>query len=201
MPKETFKGKVVVFTAPSGAGKTTIVRHILKSFENIAFSVSATTRPPRNYEQDALHYYFLTKEAFEQKISDSAFIEYEEVYEGVFYGTLKSELERLWADKKHVIFDIDVQGALNIKKHFGNQAFTIFVAPPSMEVLKQRLSDRGTDDGASIEKRVAKFNKEMKFLDKFDYKLVNDNLDVAFKEAEDVVRQFLTTNNDEPTQK
>ena len=193
---EQFEGKIIVFAAPSGAGKTTIVRHILNAFNNIDFSVSATTRQPRNYEVNGVHYYFLSADDFQSKIDSEEFIEFEEVYEGVYYGTLKSEMERLWKEQKHIVFDIDVQGALSIKELYGDKALTVFVEPPSVQVLAERLRARGTEDEKSIQKRIAKFNNEMEFLDKFDYRLINDNLEEAFYEAEVVVNKFLNTTND-----
>ncbi len=186
-----FDGKIIVFTAPSGSGKTTIVRHLLKEFPNLAFSVSATTRTPRSYEKDGLHYYFLPKEIFKEKIDRGDFIEYEEVYAGTFYGTLKSELERLWSLQKHVVFDIDVKGAKAIKKAYGDRALTIFVMPPSLEELTRRLKARSTDDESSLNKRIAKFSEEMKYSDEFDAIILNDDLEVALIEAEALVRDFI----------
>lgn len=188
---EPFQGKIIVFTAPSGAGKTTIVRHLLNTFNNINFSVSATTRSPREGEKNGLHYHFLSKEEFHEKIANNEFVEYEEVYPDVFYGTLKSELQRLWQQGKHVVFDIDVKGALAIKNKYEDRALTIFVKPPSIDELVKRLRARGTEDESSIQKRVSKFSNEMNFLDKFDYQLVNDELADAFAEAENVVGEFL----------
>ncbi len=191
--KHGFIGKIIVFTAPSGAGKTTIVRHLLKSVPTLAFSVSATTRKARDYEKDGLHYYFLSAEAFQAKIDQLEFIEYEEVYDGLFYGTLKSELKRLWSEEKHVVFDIDVKGAQSIKKEFGDIALTVFVAPPSIEALKQRLKERNTDDNDSLEKRIAKFSSEMEYANSFDTIIINDDLDVALMDAEEIVASFLST--------
>lgn len=191
MVEEAFNGKILVFTAPSGAGKTTIVRHLLGKFENVAFSVSATTRPIRDGEVDGIHYHFLTKEAFSAAIKNGDFIEYEEVYPGSFYGTLKSELERLWALKKHVLFDIDVQGALSIKEQFDSTALTVFVQPPSIEVLEERLRHRATEDEVSLQKRLAKVRNELEYCDKFDYTLLNDRLQDALQEAEKVVSEFI----------
>ena len=187
-----FEGKILVFTAPSGAGKTTIVRHLLKTFDNVAFSVSATTRPMRDGEIDGLHYHFISLEAFHAAIENDEFIEYEEVYSGSFYGTLKSELERQWKAGKHVLFDIDVKGALSIKSEFGAKALTVFVEPPSVDVLEERLRMRGTESSASLEKRLAKVRKELNFSAKFDKTLLNDHLPTALEEAEQMVRDFLT---------
>lgn len=191
MQEKIFKGKIIVFTAPSGAGKTTIVREMLKRFDNLAFSVSATTRKPREGEKDGVHYYYLTEEEFATRVDNNEFVEYEEVYAGTNYGTLKSELVRLWNDRKHVLFDIDVKGALAIKKLYGNEALTIFVKPPSLEELENRLTSRATDDSESIKKRVAKFSKEMNFIDRFDIQLVNDQLSVALDEAEQLLKDFI----------
>ena len=186
-----FKGKIIVFTAPSGAGKTTIVRHLLEQFKELAFSVSATTRTKRDYEVDGLHYYFLQADAFQKIIDDQGFIEYEEVYKGLFYGTLKSELERLWAEKKHVVFDIDVQGAHSIKEKFQDQAITVFVQPPSIDELINRLRLRSTEDEVSLQKRMDKFAEEMQFAESFDAVIVNDDLNIALSEAKNLVRDFI----------
>ncbi len=185
-------GKVIIFTAPSGAGKTTIVRHILKTFpEHIAFSVSATTRPKRDYETSGMHYYFLNKETFLQKIKDHEFVEYEEVYAGSYYGTLKSEVERIWSEGKHVVFDIDVKGAESIKSIYQEDALGIFIMAPSMKILEERLRKRGSENEAALEKRLAKVRQEMEYFDKFDYTLTNDDLDTALKHAEKLVAEFL----------
>lgn len=188
---ETKQGKIIVFTAPSGAGKTTIVRHLLKTMPELAFSVSATTRAARDYEKDGLHYYFLTPTSFENKIVANEFIEYEEVYKGTYYGTLKSELNRLWQEDKHVLFDIDVKGAISIKKEYKELALTIFVMPPSIEELAKRLKKRSTDDAQSLQKRINKFEEEMKFSDSFDAIILNDDLDVALVEAKELVTTFI----------
>lgn len=185
--------KVIIFSAPSGAGKSTIVNHILGLHPELEFSISATSRAPRGNEQDGKEYYFFSANEFRQMIADGKFIEHEEVYPGSFYGTLKSEIERIW-DKGHVIvFDIDVKGGVNIKRIFGDKAFSIFIQAPSVEVLRARLEGRGTDSPEAIEKRVAKASEETEYArGKFDYVLVNDNLDKAFKEAEAVVDRFLS---------
>lgn len=186
-----FEGKLIIFAAPSGAGKTTIVRHILQKFEEVKFSVSATTRQPREGEKEGVHYYYLSLEEFTQKIKSEEFIEYEQVYEDIYYGTLKVEVERLWSLHKHVIFDIDVKGALTIKKQFGSRALTIFVEPPSLEELSTRLRSRGTETEENIKKRIAKFSEELKFLTKFDKRVINDHLPTALQEAEDIVQNFI----------
>lgn len=185
--------KLLIFTAPSGAGKTTITRHLLKKFDFLAFSVSATTRAPRPYEKDGIHYYFLSPKDFKKKIKKKAFVEWEEVYENQFYGTLKTEVERLWEAGKHILFDIDVQGAKRIKKVYKDQALAIFVQPPSKEVLIERLKNRKTEDEKSLKKRIKKATKELKYANKFDEILVNDVLDVALKEAEELVLDFIGT--------
>ena len=185
------KDKLIVVSAPSGAGKTTIVKHLLEVHDDFAFSVSATTRPKRSGEIEGVDYYYISPERFRKLIEEEAFVEWEEVYDNQFYGTLKSEIERIWALGKYIIFDIDVKGALNIKSIFNDQVLCIFVKPPSWEVLLKRLQDRKTEDLASIEKRIKKAKLELEFEDRFDYILVNDKLEVAFKEAEKVVSDFL----------
>ncbi len=184
--------KLLIFTAPSGAGKTTITRHLLKKFDFLAFSVSATTRDPRPHETDGVDYYFLSHKAFKKKIKKDAFVEYEEVYENQFYGTLKKEVKRLWKDGKHILFDIDVQGAKKVKKVYGDQALAVFINPPSKEVLIERLKNRKTEDEKSLKKRIKKATKELKYANKFDTILVNDVLDVALKEAEEIVLAFIS---------
>lgn len=186
-----FIGKIIVFAAPSGSGKTTIVKQMLKKFKNVEFSISATTRLPRQTEAHGIHYYFLSLREFQEKLEANDFVEYEEVYEGLLYGTLKSELERLWSQEKHILFDIDVKGALAIKEIFQDQVLTIFVKPPSLEELERRLRHRGLDDENSIQKRVAKFSEEMQFVNKFDYVLLNDNLEDALFDAETVIQNFI----------
>ena len=183
--------KLLIFTAPSGAGKTTITRHLLKTFDFLAFSVSATTRKPRPHEEQGAHYYFLSKKAFKKKIKKKEFVEWEEGYEDQYYGTLKSEVERLWKQGKHILFDIDVQGAKSIKKVYKDQALAVFINPPSKEVLIERLKMRKTEDEKSLKKRIKKATKELKYANKFDTILVNDVLDVAFKEAEEIVKSFV----------
>ena len=184
--------KVVIFSAPSGAGKSTIVNHLLGLHPELEFSISATSRAPRGQEQHGVEYYFYSADEFRQMIAEDKFVEYEEVYAGSFYGTLRSEVERIWAKGNVIIFDIDVQGGVNLKRIFGDQAFSIFIQAPSVEILRERLIGRGTDTMEAIEKRVAKAASEMEFAaGKFDYTLINDDLQTALAEAEEVVGGFL----------
>ena len=184
--------KVIIFSAPSGAGKSTIVNHLLKLHPELEFSISATSRTPRGQEQHGVEYYFYTADDFRQMISEDRFVEYEEVYAGSFYGTLRSEVERIWAKGHTIIFDIDVQGGVNLKRIFGEQAFSIFIQAPSVEVLRERLNGRGTDTEEAIERRVAKAASEMEFAaGKFDHVLINDDLQTALAEAEKIVGDFL----------
>ena len=184
--------KVIIFSAPSGAGKSTIVNHILGLHPEIEFSISATSRAPRGQEQHGVEYYFFTADEFRQMIAEDKFVEHEEVYPGSFYGTLKSEVERIWAKEHVIVFDIDVQGGVNLKRIFGDQAFSVFIQAPSVEVLRERLVGRGTDTPEAIEKRVAKAASEMEFAaGKFDHVLVNDDLQTAFAEAERIIGDFL----------
>ncbi len=183
MPSDTH-GKAVIFSAPSGAGKTTIVRHLLGHPElNLAFSISATTRPPRGTEQDGVDYYFLTVEAFKARIDSGAFLEWEEVYPGKFYGTLHAELERLWAAGKTVVFDVDVVGGANLRRLLGDSALAVFIQPPSLEVLRQRLERRGTDAPERIEERLAKAQWELEQHVHFDKVLINEALAPAQAQA------------------
>lgn len=184
-------GKLIIFSAPSGAGKTTIVRHLLAKFPNLSFSISATTRPIRGSEVDGHDYYFISKEEFLHKVAKHEFAEFEEVYAGTYYGTLGKEIERIWSEGKQVIFDLDVQGGLRLKKKFGANALAIFVMPPSVEVLAERLSDRATDSLAKIEERMAKAKIELSFANEFDITLPNNDLSVACAEAEKIVSDFL----------
>lgn len=184
--------KVVIFSAPSGSGKSTIVGHILKLHPEMEFSVSATSRAPRGQEKNGVEYHFFTADEFRKMIGEDRFVEYEEVYAGSFYGTLKSEVQRIW-DKGHVIiFDVDVKGGVNLKKYFGDDALSVFIQAPSVEELRRRLVARNTDSPEAIEKRVAKAAEELTYADKFDYVLVNDDLQTAFSEAESVVDSFLS---------
>lgn len=183
--------KVIIFSAPSGSGKSTIVSHILKLHPEMEFSVSATSRAPRGQERNGIEYHFFTADEFRKMIAEDKFVEYEEVYTGSFYGTLKSEVQRIW-DKGHVIiFDVDVKGGVNLKKYFGDKALSVFIQAPSVEELRKRLVARGTDSAEAIANRVAKASEEMTYADKFDYILVNDDLQKAYAEAEKVVDDFL----------
>lgn len=184
-------GKLIVVTAPSGAGKTTIVRHLLKKFDSLAFSVSATTRKKRTGEVHGRDYYFIASMEFRSLIEQDAFLEWEEVYENQFYGTLKSEVEKLWKEGKNVIFDIDVKGALNVKKVYPAQTLTIFIKPPSPEILFKRLQDRRSENEDSLQKRINKAEYELTFEKHFDIALVNDVLDDALKNATKIVENFL----------
>lgn len=184
--------KVIIFSAPSGAGKSTIVNHILGIRNDLEFSISATSRAPRGQEQHGVEYYFFSADEFRQMIAEDKFVEHEEVYPGSFYGTLRSEVERIWAKGNAIVFDIDVQGGVNLKRIFGEQALSVFIQAPSVEILRERLIGRGTDTMEAIERRVAKAESEMEFAaGKFDYVLVNDDLKTALAEAENIVGDFL----------
>jgi len=183
--------KLIIVSAPSGAGKTTIVKHLLASGLNLGFSVSACSRPIREGETDGKDYFFLTAEEFKNRIDKGDLLEWQEVYPGSFYGTLRSEVERLLHAGQSVIFDVDVVGGLNIKKIYGSQALSIFVMPPSFEILKQRLLARSTDSKQSLEKRLDKVAVELAFAPRFDYTLINDNLGTALNKAVEVVSAFL----------
>jgi guanylate kinase len=183
--------KIIVITAPSGAGKTSITKHLMQKLPNLSFSVSATTRAPRPNEIDGKDYYFISEESFKNKIEAGDFIEWEMVYEGTYYGTLKTEINKIWQRNQAPVLDIDVQGALHIKKLFPEEAFTLFIAPPSVEALRERLQKRGTETAASLEKRINKANEELSYQDKFDCVILNDQLDIACQEALDVVAHFL----------
>jgi guanylate kinase len=183
-------GKLLVFTAPSGSGKTTIVKHILSTFPNTGFSVSATTRTKRPYEAHAKDYFYLSVETFKLWISMDAFAEWEEVYPGQFYGTLKSEIERLTSLGKHVVLDVDVKGAISIKNLYPDETLTIFIKVPSMEVLEKRLLMRGETE-ESLKRRLEKARQELTFETRFDVVLINDVLEDTLREAEDIVRKFL----------
>ena len=184
--------KVIIFSAPSGAGKSTIVNHLLGLREDLEFSISATSRAPRGQEKHGIEYYFFSADEFRQMIEEDKFVEYEEVYAGSFYGTLKSEVERIWAKGRAIVFDIDVQGGVNLKRIFGDKALSVFIQAPSVEVLRERLVGRGTDTEEAIERRVAKAASEMEFAaGKFDHVLINDNLETALAEAERIIESFL----------
>lgn len=184
-------GKVIIFSAPSGAGKSTIVSHLLEKDLGLEFSVSATCRAPRGKEVHGREYYFFSREEFQKRIDAGEFLEWEEVYPGCFYGTLKCELERIWAEGHTVVFDVDVVGGVNIKKIFGKDALSVFIQAPSIAELRCRLVGRATDDPEKIEQRVAKAEYEMGFADRFDTIVVNDNLKAALADAEQKVRAFL----------
>lgn len=184
--------KVIIFSAPSGAGKSTIVNHLLGQYPELEFSISATSRAPRGQEKHGVEYYFFSADEFRKLIAEDSFVEYEEVYAGSFYGTLKSEVDRIWAKGHTIIFDIDVQGGVNLKKFFGEKALSVFIQAPSVEILRTRLIGRGTDTDEAIERRVAKAASEMEFAEgKFDYVLINDDLQTAKAEAEKVIGDFL----------
>lgn len=180
--------RVLIFSAPSGAGKSTVVRHLLSKHNFLEFSVSATSRAPRGEEQDGKDYYFLTKEEFERRIKANEFVEYEEVYPGLYYGTLRSEVERIWKNGNVILFDIDVMGGISLKKIYGDDALSVFIKPPSTKELRNRLEKRGTDSPEAIEKRVAKAELELTFAGEFDIILVNDNLEKCLKEAEKLIQ-------------
>ena len=185
--------KVVIFSAPSGAGKSTIVNHLLGIHPELKFSISATSRAPRGQEEHGKEYYFFSADDFRQMIAEDKFVEDEEVYAGSFYGTLRSEVERIWAKGHAIVFDIDVQGGVNLKRIFGDQALSVFIQAPSVEVLRERLVGRGTDTEEAIERRVAKAASEMEFAaGKFDYVLINDDLATAKTEAERIITEFLS---------
>lgn len=186
------KGKLLIFSAPSGSGKTTIVRHLLKTIPGLEFSISATSRKIRANEADGRDYYFLSPEEFRKKIENKEFIEWEEVYPDQFYGTLKKEVDRIRNLNHHVVFDVDVIGGLNIKKQFGSDALSVFIHTPSMEELEKRLRGRSTEDEASLKKRLEKVRQELSYATQFDTVLVNDKLEVALMEAEKIVIKFIS---------
>ena len=185
------ENKLIIFSAPSGSGKTTVVRHLLATIPELEFSISATTRDVRGSEENGKDYYFYSKEEFQRAIADDEFLEYEEVYEGVYYGTLKSAVQRLWDAGKTVIFDLDVEGGLNIKKHYGNQALALFLRPPTVDILVQRLRNRNTESEEQLEMRIDKVRSELKFEQRFDKVIVNDVLSDTFVTAEKIVTSFL----------
>ena len=186
-----FNGKLLVFTAPSGAGKTTIVHKMLEMFPETAFSISATTRKPRSYEANGKDYYFMPEVEFLEKVNKHYFVEYEKFYNNIYYGTLKSEIERIWKQKKHVLFDIDVKGALNIKKQFAEKALTIFIQPPSIETLKNRLLSRGTETAETIEIRISRAEYELSFANQFDCIILNESLEQAISLCAEKITDFL----------
>lgn len=189
------RGRLIIVSAPSGSGKSTIVNYLMKEHPEfrLAFSVSATSRPPRGEERNGVEYYFLTEEEFRRHIKAGDFLEYEEVYEGRFYGTLKSQVDEKLAAGLNVVFDVDVKGGINIKRYYGDKALSVFIQPPSVEALRKRLLGRATDDMAQIEERLAKAEYEMTFASQFDRILINDDLDTAKQEAVALLREFLKT--------
>ena len=184
-------GKVVIVSAPSGSGKTTVVNHLLESFDCFAFSVSATTRAPRGTEKDGEAYYFISEAEFRLRIEAGAFVEHEQVYNGVFYGTLKSEVDRIWGMDKVILFDVDVKGGVSLKKYFGEDALSIFIKAPSIKEIRRRLEKRGTDSPEFIDERVRKARVEMMYQPKFDRILLNDDLATCLAEADKMVGEFL----------
>lgn len=186
------EGKIIIISAPSGCGKSTIINALLERGEiDMQFSISATNRSPRQGEQHGVNYYFLTDDEFRRRIAEDAFVEYEEVYPGRFYGTLKSEISRITADGHNVILDIDVKGGVNVKKMFGEKAISIFIKPPSIDTLRQRLIGRATDPEDAINQRVAKAEYEISFAPEFDVTVVNDDLSVAIAEVDSVIKDFI----------
>lgn len=185
-------GKVIIFSAPSGSGKTTIVRHLLERYPQLEFSVSATSRAPRGQERDGVDYYFLSQEEFAKAVAENRFVEWEEVYKGTCYGTLRSEVERIWAKGHVIVFDVDVIGGINLKRIFGGDACSIFVMPPSVEELRRRLEGRGTDAPEVIDRRVAKAEFELTKAPDFDHIVVNDSLDEAIAETTRIIDEFIT---------
>lgn len=184
-------GKLVIFSAPSGSGKTTIVKELLKRFPRFEFSISATSRAPRGNEQHGVDYYFLSHDEFRERVERNEFVEWEEVYAGTCYGTLRSEIDRIWAKGNIILFDVDVMGGINLKRKFGDEACSIFIMPPSVEELERRLRGRGTDSEEVIQKRIAKAEFELSKSVEFDHTVVNDQLDIAVNETAELVDNFL----------
>ena len=185
-------GKLIIISAPSGTGKSTIIGQVMQDARlRLSFSISATTREPREGEQDGVHYYFMSVEQFQREIADNAFAEYEQVYEGRYYGTLKREIERINAQGDNVILDVDVKGGINVKKLYGNRAMSIFIAPPNIETLRERLIGRGTDSMEEINKRISKAEYELSFAPSFDYYIVNDDLTVAVNSVHQLIADFV----------
>ena len=185
------EGKLFVFSAPSGSGKTTLVKHLLTENLPLGFSISATSRKPRGKEKNGVDYHFLSSSDFQNKIKENAFVEYEEVYDDVFYGTLKSEIKRLWSQGKHVLFDIDVKGGINIKKQYPQNTLALFIQPPSKKILEERLRGRDTENEEDIQMRLARAEEEMSFAVQFDSVIINDDLETAKKEVVRQVRWFI----------
>ena len=194
MKKDKRKGKVIIVSAPSGSGKTSIVKYILRHQPELEFSISATSRPPRDGEINGVDYYFMTADEFREKIDNDDFVEWEEVYENIFYGTLRSEIRRIWDKGRHIIFDVDVKGGISLKREFGERAISLFIEPPGIDELRKRLIKRGTDHPEEIEMRINKANDEMTDAVSFDKVLINDNLDKACREALTVCKGFLIDN-------
>lgn len=188
------EGKLIIFSAPSGSGKSTIINYLLKQGLDLNFSISATSRAPRGEEKNGVEYYFLTPDEFRNRIAQGEFLEFEEVYKDKFYGTLKSEVERILKEGKNVIFDVDVVGGCNIKKFYGDRALSLFIQPPSVDELRKRLEGRGTDSSEVIESRIAKAEYELGFANKFDTVIVNDNLEKAEEETIKKIKEFLYEN-------
>ncbi|MBR0330002.1 MAG: guanylate kinase [Alistipes sp.] len=184
-------GKVVIFSAPSGSGKTTIVRALLERYNQFEFSISATSRAPRGAERDGVDYYFLSAEEFAEKVAQDAFVEWEEVYAGTSYGTLKSEVERIWSKGNIILFDVDVMGGINLKRIFQEKACSIFIMPPSIEELRRRLEGRGTDSAETIEKRISKASFELTKSPEFDHTVINDRLEEAIEATCKIIDEFL----------
>lgn len=184
-------GKLLIFSAPSGSGKTTIVRRLLEQFSNLEFSISATSRAPRGAEKNGVDYYFLTAEEFAEAVAANKFVEWEEVYKGTCYGTLRSEMERIWTKGNVILFDVDVMGGIRLKEIFGEDAMSIFVMPPSIEELRRRLEGRGTDAPEVIEKRIAKASFELTKAPEFDRQVINDDLEVAVSQVAEIVENFI----------
>lgn len=184
-------GKLVIFSAPSGSGKTTIVRELLKRFPRFEFSISATSRQPRGQEQNGVDYYFLTHDEFRARVERDEFVEWEEVYAGTCYGTLRSEMERIWSKGNIIVFDVDVMGGINLKSLFKDDACSIFIMPPSVEELERRLRGRGTDAEEVIRKRIDKAEFELSKSSQFDYTVINDDLAIAVEEAASIIENFL----------
>ena len=184
-------GKLLIFSAPSGSGKTTIVRRLLEQFSNLEFSISATSRAPRGVEKNGVDYYFLSAEEFAEAVAANKFVEWEEVYKGTCYGTLRSEMERIWTKGNVILFDVDVMGGIRLKEIFGEDAMSIFVMPPSIEELRRRLEGRGTDAPEVIEKRIAKASFELTKAPEFDRQVINDDLEVAVSQVAEIVKNFI----------
>jgi guanylate kinase len=187
------KHKLIIITAPSGAGKTSITRYLLKTFpDELGFSISASTRRPRSYEKDGVDYYFISEEEFKNKIQHNEFVEWEMVYEGKYYGTLKAELERIWNDNKVPVLDVDVKGAIHVQQQYPETSLSLFIKPPSVDELKRRLQSRGTETAESLQARINKASFELSFYDQFNKAIVNDDFERACKEAEELIRKFIS---------